>query len=143
MKKVFCFVSLAISLFLASCANHRLTEKVINTYDNGQPAKVYYYNGEGLWVREADFYDDGALMMEGPIVNDLREGDWISYFRDGKVQSTGVYKDGLRVGLSKVYHENGHLWMDGHYTNDHKCGEWVFYDEQGYEIDRRDFGSCD
>ena len=133
---------LALGLALCSCG-HQLTEKVINSYSNGQPAKVNYYDRQGNWVLEKDYYENGALMMEGPIANDLRNGDWTSYFLDGKVQSTGVFEDGLRVGLSMVYHENGQLWMKGYYKDDHKCGEWTFYDELGYEIDRRNFGSCD
>lgn len=141
MKNKF-FLCLVTILMLASCSNG-LTKKVVSTYSNGQPAKVYYYDQKGQWVREADFYESGAIMMEGPIANNLRNGDWTSYFLDGKVQSTGIYQDGVRVGKSKVYHENGQLWMDGCYKDDHKCGEWVFYDEQGYEIERKDYGSCD
>ena len=142
MKKI--VIILSILFVLGGCKNKHMTEPVtINTYENGQPAKVYHYDKNGQWVRESDYYDDGALMMEGPIVNQQREGDWTSYFRNGKVQSTGTYKNGRRIGKSKVYHENGHLWMDGWYTDDHKCGEWIFYDELGYEIGRQTFGSCD
>lgn len=130
-------------VLLSSCNSNRLTEKVINTYSNRQPAKVYFYDHQGVWVLEKDYYENGALMMEGPVADDLRNGDWTSYFLDGKVQSTGVYKNGVRVGPSKVYHENGQLWMDGRYHNDRKCGEWVFYDEQGYEIERKNFGPCE
>ncbi len=133
----------ALCLALFSCNSNRLTEKVINTYSNRQPAKVYCYDQQGVWVLEKDYYDNGALMIEGPIADNLRNGDWTSYFLDGKVQSTGTFKDGKRVGPSKVYHENGQLWMDGRYHNDRKCGEWIFYDEQGYEIERKNYGPCE
>ena len=136
------FISLFLVAMLASCSE-KLREEVVSTFDNGQPAKIYYYNKENQCVLEKDFYETGALMMEGPLVDRLRNGEWTSYFPDGKVQSTGLFKDGIRFGPSKVYHENGHLWMDGHYTDDHKCGEWIFYDEQSYEVSRQDFGSCD
>ena len=128
---------------LVGCGNNRLTEKVINTYNNGQPAKVYLINQGGQCVREVSYYETGALKMEGAMENNLRQGEWISYFPDGKMQSSGFFKDGIRVGKAKVYYENGHLWMDGYYTDDHKCGEWIFYDEQGYEIGRVNYGSCD
>ena len=131
-----------ILLLLASCGNG-LTEKAVRTYENGQPLLVYVYNKDNQWIASKEYYENGMLKMEGTVANDVRQGNWTAYFPDGKVQSTGVYENGLRVGPSKVYHENGHLWMDGSYVDDHKCGEWVFYDEQGYEIDRRDFGPCD
>lgn len=135
-------VTLMMVSILSGCGQN-LREEVVSNYDNGMPAKAYYYTKGNQWVYEKDFYDTGILMMEGPIANGQREGDWTSYFPDGKIQSTGVYKEGLRVGKSKVYHENGHLWMDGWYKDNHRCGEWIYYDEQGYELERRNYGACD
>ena len=131
-----------ILLLLSSCGES-LTEKVIKTYENDQPAVVYYYDKDNQWVAAKEYYENGILKMEGTYANDVRQGNWTSYFPDGKVQSTGIYEKGLRVGPSKVYYENGHLWMDGYYVDDHKCGEWVFYDEQGYELQRVNYGPCD
>ena len=136
-------IYLLFVLLLSSCANHKLTEQVISSYDNGQPSKVYYFNHDGQCVREANYYENGVLKMAGDMEDGLRNGEWTSYFPDGKVQSSGFFKDGIRVGKAKVYYENGNLWMDGYYTDDHKCGEWVFYDEQGYETARVNYGSCD
>lgn len=141
MKNIFKIIPLF--LILVGCSNNRLTEKVIGTFDNGQPSIVYYYNHEGQCVREVHYYESGMLQMEGPLENGLRSGEWISYFPDGKVQSSGFFKEGARVGKAKVYYENGHLWMDGYYNDGHKCGEWITYDEQGYEMQRVDFGPCD
>lgn len=130
-------------LLLVGCGNTRLKEEVVSIYENGQPHKVYYYDKDRQWVAEKEFYESGITKMEGAVANGLRNGDWVAYFPDGKVQSTGVFKDGVRIGPARVYHENGQILMDGFYTDDHKCGEWVFYDEQGYEVERRDFGPCD
>ena len=141
-KSLLVVVTLMMVSILSGCGQN-LREEVVSNYDNGMPAKAYYYTKGNQWVYEKDFYDTGILMMEGPIANGQREGDWTSYFPDGKIQSTGVYKEGLRVGKSKVYHENGHLWMDGWYKDNHRCGEWIYYDEQGYELERRNYGACD
>lgn len=131
-----------ILLLLSGCGE-KLTEKVIKTYENGQPFVVYYYDKNDQLVSGKEFYESGMLRMEGEFAGEERHGNWTAYFPDGKVQSTGVYVNGVRVGPSKVYYENGHLWMDGYYVDDHKCGEWVFYDEQGYETQRINFGPCD
>lgn len=135
-------LSLLLLISLASCGDG-IREQVISTYKGGQPAKVYCFDKENHWVGERHYYESGMLMMEGPVADSVRTGEWISYFPDGKVQSTGVYQDGLRVGKAKVYYENGHLMMDGYYVDDHKCGEWIFYDEQGYELQRVNYGPCD
>lgn len=132
-----------MGLLLASCGGNALTEKVVKNHENGQPSVIYYFDRDGHWVREADYYETGALMMEGPVENDLRTGTWTSYFPDGKVQSTGFYENGLRTGKAEIYYENGHLWMDGWYHEDQKCGEWIVYDEQSYELMRVNYGSCD
>ena len=131
-----------ILLLLSGCGE-KLTEKVIKTYENGQPFVAYYYDKNDQLVSGKEFYESGMLRMEGEFAGEERHGNWTAYFPDGKVQSTGVYVNGVRVGPSKVYYENGHLWMDGYYVDDHKCGEWVFYDEQGYETQRINFGPCD
>ena len=138
-----CLFYITALLFVISGCGNGLTEKVISTYENGQPAKVYVYDSDGRWVREVEYYESGLLKMEGPIENNLRNGEWTAYFPDGKVQSTAVFKDDVCSGKNQIFYENGHLWMDGYYKDDRKCGEWVFYDEQGYEIERADFGPCD
>ena len=120
---------------MASC-NDRLTEKVVNVYDDGQPAKLQYVNSKDECVREVELYEDGAVKMEGEMKDGKRSGEWKSYFPDGKVQSTGFFENGLRTGKAKVYHENGNLYMDGFYKEGRKTGEWIFYDEQGYETSR-------
>lgn len=140
MKKIVLY--LVLVMLLSSCGNSQ-TEKVIQQYKSGQPYKVYVYDGDGNWIREMEYYESGQIKMEGAVANNLRNGAWTSYFPDGKVQSTGDFKDGVRIGKSQVFYENGRLWMDGFYTDDHKCGEWIFYDEQGYETSRVNYGSCD
>ena len=121
-----------MALAIVSC-EHKPTEKVMERHPNGQASKVFYYEGDKL-VREVDYYEDGAVMMEGPMENGERNGDWVSYFPDGKVQSKGTFQNGVRTGKSEVYYENGHLWMEGNYKDGHQQGDWVYYDEQGYEL---------
>ena len=75
---------------LTSCGDG-LTEKVMSTFDNGRPSKSYFYDRDGRWVREVDYHENGMVMMEGPVENDLRNGEWTSYFPDGKVQSSGEF----------------------------------------------------
>lgn len=142
-KHLFKILPLFLAMAFASCNNDKLTEIVVAKFDNGQPSKVHYYDKSHQVVREVDYYESGALMMEGPMENNLRNGEWTSYFPDGKVQSTGVFKDGLRTGKAMIYHENGNLYYDGYYKDGSKCGLWICYDEQGYEMSRADYGPCD
>jgi antitoxin component YwqK of YwqJK toxin-antitoxin module len=139
MNKLKFFISLCLILVLAAC-NDKLTERVITSFDNGQPTEVRYYNKNNQCVREVHYYDNGAVYMEGEIKDDVRNGEWTSYFEDGKVQSKGFFENDKRTGKSLVYYENGTLWMDGSYKEGKKVGLWIYYDEQGYVTDSIDYG---
>ncbi|MCR5014035.1 MAG: hypothetical protein K6A28_04590 [Bacteroidales bacterium] len=124
---------LMMALMLVACSE-RYEDKVVSTYRNGQPAKVQTFDSKGECVHEINYYEDGAVWMEGDMKGQLREGDWKSYFPDGKVQSTGTFKDGLRVGKAVIYFENGNINMEGYYDNGDRVGDWTYYDEQGYNL---------
>ena len=142
MKSIKTILPFIFAIVLTACGDGQ-SKKVISSYDNGQPSKVRFYNKENQCIREVEYYENGLVYIEGAIKNDLRDGEWISYFPDGKVQSKGFFKDGLRTDKASIYYENGNLWMEGFYSHDHKCGEWIHYDELGYEILRVDCGDCD
>ena len=128
-----------MALLMVSC-NTGHTEKVVKSYDNGQPALVHVYNRAGECIKEIEYYESGAIMMEGAMKDGHREGAWKSYFEDGKTQSTGFFHEGIRTGKSTVYHENGNLYMEGNYVDGHHCGKWKYYDEQGYLLRTDDYG---
>lgn len=132
------FFYLVLVLLLASCGN-RLQEKVIHSYDNGQPALVHVYQKDKC-IKEIEYYEDGTVKMEGAMEDGHREGEWKCYFEDGKTQSTGFFHNGLRTGKAMVYHENGNLYMEGYYTEGHHSGKWNYYDEQGYLLRTDDYG---
>ena len=139
MNKLLKYLPLIMALMFVAC-DDSLTNKVISSYENGQPTVVRYYDKNDQCVREVHYYDDGSLFMEGEIKDNVRNGEWISYFQDGKVQSTGFFENDKRTGKSLVYYENGNLWMDGSYREGQRIGLWYYFDEQGYPTDTINFG---
>ena len=125
MNRFLKFLPLLVAFVLTACGNG-LTEVVSQSYDNGQPAVVKYYDKNDQIVREVHYYEDGSVYMEGEMKDDVRNGKWTSYFPDGKVQSTGFFKDDRRTGQSLVYYENGNLWMDGCYRDGARVGLWYY-----------------
>jgi len=138
MRKVFPLMILSLSLFFA-CTD-KLTEEVQTSYDNGQPKYVKYFTKKGECVKESEFYEDGALKMEGAMQDGHREGEWKAFFPDGKPQSIGYFKDGLRTGHSIVYSENGNKIMEGEYSEGKHAGVWRYYDETGDLLKEIDYG---
>ncbi|MDY0314324.1 MAG: hypothetical protein RBR32_04535 [Bacteroidales bacterium] len=106
--------------------------KIIETFENENPLKVHFVDKiEEQKVYEKQYYDNGNLFMEGLLVNDLREGEWIAYYENGVVWSTGFYENGLKQGKSNVFYENGKLRYTKSYKNDLADGVWYFYDDKG------------
>lgn len=139
MKKLFFgFVSM-LFLLLVSC-NNSLTEKVVETYDDGQAAKVRLYDRKGECKHEIEYYETGELKMEGDMKGDKREGEWKAYFQNGKIQSEGIFENGIRVGKATIYYENGNVYKEGSYKNGCLTGKWTTYDEQGYVLGVKDYG---
>ena len=133
------FVLLILVLMMAGC-QEKYSDKVIAAYENGQPKIVQQVDKKGMSVGETHYYEDGSLMMKGPLKDGVRTGEWTSYFPDGKVQSTGFFVNGKRTGPSKVYWSSGNLFMVGDYKDGHRVGKWIYYDEQGYLDKEVDFG---
>ena len=138
-RTFFKLLLLCLVLMLGAC-KRSTTEKVVSYYDNEMPAKVQQVNKQNQVVWETEYYEDGAVKMEGGMKNDKREGEWTAYFPDGKVQSEGTFKNGLRTGRAIVYYANGNRYMEGYYKEGRHCGKWTYYDEQGYVVKDVDYG---
>lgn len=137
MKRLTIFFTLA--LLLVACGE-KLERRVETTFPGGSPHDVRYYDKSGSCVKEEEYYESGQLKMVGVLQDGHREGEWKSYFEDGKVQSTAFFKNGLRYGPATVFYPTGQLFQEGYYDNGKRCGVWKFYDEQGYLVDSVDIG---
>lgn len=137
MKRIFFILMLV--LLMAGCGEN-LTPRTASTHANGQPSVVQYVDRDNVVVSEKHYYDDGSLMMEGPIKDGERTGEWKGYFPDGKLQSTGFFEQGKRTGPATVYWSSGNLYMEGAYLEGRRVGKWRYYDEQGYFLNEVDLG---
>ena len=133
------WIPVALAMMLFACGNDG-RERVMATYDNGQPSVVRYFDHDGQCVREVQYYEDGIVKMEGGIKDNLRDGEWKAYFPDGRLQSEGLFSNNLRTGKAVVYYENGNRYMEGYYKEGRHCGHWIYYDEQGYVLREVDYG---
>ena len=137
MKKLFLF--LAVVSLLCAC-QPKLTEKVCDSYPNGQPQSVQMLDKSGECVKEIKYFESGQVMMEGAMKDGQREGEWTAYYPDGRTQSVCDFKAGKLDGVNKVYWENGNLRWEGFFKNNVHCGKWKYYDEQGIFQQEVDYG---
>lgn len=142
MKKII-QILLIVFTFISCNSKETIIEDAISHHDNGNPKVVYYYKvlkgGKQECIRERWFYAEGEKHLDGPIVNDKRNGMFETYYPSGKVMSKGEFVDGKREGKATTFYENGKINYEGEYKNGKECGIWKFYNENGElinEIDR-------
>jgi antitoxin component YwqK of YwqJK toxin-antitoxin module len=138
MKQFIFIVSL---LLVASCNNKEevpaekeSTSQIVEDYEkvDGRSFRAYY--GSNNQLKTEGMYDE-----EGK-----KHGVWTQYFPDGKKQSVGEFKHGLKDGYSVVYHANGSIYYSGEYRDDQMVGIWDFYDTQtGKKSHAKDYGYPD
>ena len=63
-----------------------------------------------------------------------REGDVVSYYPNGNLQSTGAYKNNMEDGLFKLYSGYGFLLAEGTYKEGLPVGSFKIYDNTGKVI---------
>lgn len=122
-----------ITMHLVSCAPG-LEEVVTETYADGTPKTVKYFDGAGkskTMVKEAFFYPDGQLRMMGEYKEGAKHGHWISYYNNGNKWSEGFYNEGINDGKTTTWHENGQKYYEGAFKNGERAGIWKFWDENG------------
>ncbi|MCF8231776.1 MAG: hypothetical protein K9J27_06250 [Bacteroidales bacterium] len=132
MKKLpFLFIAL---LFGTVYCGPKTIKVIESSFKNGQPQVVTFYekiNGEKQKKKQIQYYQTGQKKMEGPYKNGKRHGQWISYYKNGRVWTKIHYIEGKANGIKKVYYENGELHYKGELKNGERTGKWTFYDVNG------------
>ncbi len=133
MRRImFPMISITI-LMMFSCASG-LEEIVAETYADGTPKVVKFYDGEGggkTMVKEATYYPSGQVRMEGEYKNGVKHGYWISYYQNGNKWSEGWYVESINHGQTTTWHENGQVYYKGQFNQGNRSGTWKFWDENG------------
>ena len=68
------------------------------------------------------------LPKNGYNVDGKKNGEWVSYFSNGNIQSICNFRNGVAHGSVIVYNEKGQELYRGNFRNGIKIGEWVFTD---------------
>ena len=105
MKKVLLIITIILSFsLLTSCKNIKKTY-----YDTGElfceiTLKNNIYNGPFTC-----YYKNGALEKKGTFINGKTEGKREIYYETGEILQTDTYKNDKLDGITQVYYKNGAL----------------------------------
>lgn len=72
-------------------------------------------------------YPDGVIKMKGNYRSGLKEGEWQSFFPNGKLCSDEFFTAGYPDGKVTVYYDNEQEMYEGQYRNGKQCGIWKFW----------------
>ena len=141
MKKLN-FLYLIVLVFLSTGCAAGLEEAVKESYEDGSPKVVQYFDNHGddrQMVEEAYYYADGQLRMRGTYLDGEKHGTWTSWYNNGNKWSTGQYTSGRHDGITTTWPENGKKYYEGYYEQDVRTGIWRFWDEKGELIKEIDY----
>lgn len=85
-------------------------------------------------IKEGDFiiyYPNNKIQMIGKTSNNKNVGEWKYYYVDGALESTGKYENDKPTGVWFWYYQNGKLAEEGIFNEGKRDGEWKSYDTSG------------
>lgn len=102
-------------------------ELVLSKHDNGQIHELLILKKpitkDSVGFKKI-FFPNGDLQCEGGYKNGKRQGEWICYYRNRKIEWKSTYEDGLENGETYCQYENG-TWRMASMKNGKKFGKTV------------------
>ena len=111
--------------------------EIIKTYyDDAHTVLKEYYTVKDLKTRIIEgeynsYYVNGKLKASGYYINNVPDGLWIYYYENGNIKMRGRLNGDKSFGTWKYYYENGKTSMEGELRNGTREGNWKFYYETG------------
>nr|GFB25822.1 hypothetical protein [Tanacetum cinerariifolium] len=109
--------------------------KITRYYDAATPtreAEEQYKNNHpvGTW---REFYQDGKMprKVETYAPTGKLQGERLTYFDNGQVQTRQQYENGQQTGLGEQFFANGRLWKEGTYVKGQLSGPYRELREDG------------
>lgn len=84
---------------------------------------------------------NGILIEKGEFVNGLKNGEWITYSRKGKLIRKLNYANGLLHGKVELFYVNGKPKVNGQFENGNKNGKWTYFTEKGMVLSEGSYDS--
>lgn len=120
---------IAVVLTFSSVIGLAQSDTLNRTDENGIKQGYWIYYGKD---KPGKGYPMDGKVMEGPFVDDRKEGVWIIYHEDGKTPRTiGNFKNGRGNGEYTKYYEDGTIREEGTYGNQKQTGIFRTYHPNG------------
>ncbi|HEU4471470.1 MAG TPA: tetratricopeptide repeat protein [Flavisolibacter sp.] len=84
-------------------------------------------------------YSDRYLYAKGSMVNELQQGRWEFFYKNGNTTSFGEYKDGKKQGKWTYFYDDGQLSGVDNWVNGVQQGEDLIYNRYGVLVSKANF----
>ena len=140
--RIYCLICLLFLIVSSSCINQNNKSKA-NYYvqvNDSLSVNLFFNDSNGLrtlLIRNSNtndeiingYHENGNISVHGIEHNGKREGDYLTYYSNGMLNSKIEYKNGQKNGEHMIYSEEGNRIYHAYYTNG-KCDSTV--------LDKRD-----
>lgn len=121
-----------LGLVLMSCG--KSNKRDYRFADNG-----LIYNSHNNELYTGRVTDTADVVVQYDVINGKKNGEFVTYYLNGRVEKTGWMKLNRNVGEWKYFYPEGSLESKGHFINDLPSGEWEFYYKNGNTKHRGSF----
>ena len=83
--------------------------------------------------------ESGEIVYKGGFKNGKPEGEWTTFFADGKPRWKGTKRDGLNHGPFSMWYPSGRKKMDGSFSKGEKDGSEISWHLNGMKWHQRFF----
>ncbi len=118
---------------ILNSSTQKLYSGTISTNLNDKKLVYDVRNGEkeGSFVT---YFENGKVEMIGEMSKNKNSGYWRYYYTNGSIESEGYFSNDIAEGSWKWYYPDGRLKEEGSYFNGKKNGVWVKYEPDGKPI---------
>jgi antitoxin component YwqK of YwqJK toxin-antitoxin module len=112
--------------------------KLVNKNDKVEEVTFYVEGGlaairvkNQTQEKEYRFFPSYRLMEERELKGNILNGQILSFYENGNINSKNYFKDGMQDSIYILYYENGKVQIKGNYKMDNKIGKWEYFKEDG------------
>jgi len=131
------YIAFLLSIFIISCT-HKAEEKLSNplVLKDGLLYSDSLSTVPFTGRNKSNMFD---MKIEYDVVNGKKEGDFITYYSNDKIQMFGKMKENKNVGEWKYYFPDGSLETSGFYEDDIPTGKWIWFQPDGKVIEEGNY----
>ncbi len=131
------YISFLVLILIISCT-HKAEENLSNplVLKNGLLYSDSLSTVPFTGRNKSNMFD---MKIEYDVVNGKKEGDFITYYPNDKIQMIGKMKENKNVGEWKYYFPDGSLEISGYYDDDIPTGKWTWFQPDGKVIEEGNY----